>query len=387
MKPVKRYDTVELGAIRRADDGSIQSDAVITRTGVFAYELPSGAIQYEYRSPEEVFNADSMASAKMEPITNNHPPEFVTPENAKDVAVGFTGENVRQSGKFLVVPVKINTADGIAAVESGRRQFSCGYQAEVVEERGTCDGIAYTHAQKNIRHNHLALVDKGRAGPDASLRLDSSDAVMVADDAKDTKARKEPAKMSQETVQIKFDNGCTYDVPKEVEAEFAVIRKDVGDKASKIDSLTSERDKLQGELDAAKAELEKAQKVDTDALVRDGIKARLDLIGKAQAVLDEEAAKKLDEMDDKAIKVAVIVSTDEKFDAEGKSDDHINARFDAALSYAGKKKKSDDSGKGGRLAGDGKHEDGAEEKVDAEEKRDAALKAQREYSLTGKRPE
>ena len=108
MKDVKRYDFIALpGNIERTDEGFIKADPVVTRMGIFSYQLKDGTIRKEFRSDEEVFAADALASVQMIPITDTHPSDFVTPENASSLAIGMTGENARRDGATVRVPIKI----------------------------------------------------------------------------------------------------------------------------------------------------------------------------------------------------------------------------------------------------------------------------------------
>lgn len=66
-----RYDHRAIQA-RRDDNGFIFDTPVLTRTGVFLYQLPDGTVRREYRPPEEVFNADSLRLYKGIPITDDH---------------------------------------------------------------------------------------------------------------------------------------------------------------------------------------------------------------------------------------------------------------------------------------------------------------------------
>lgn len=56
--------------------------------------------------------------------------------------------------------------EAVDAVQSGKREISCGYECEYVPNG---DG---TYTQRNIRGNHVAVVERGRAGKRAAI-LDS----------------------------------------------------------------------------------------------------------------------------------------------------------------------------------------------------------------------
>lgn len=66
----QRYDTYSFQATK-TDEGFIQDNPVIGRTGILKYLNADGSPRYEYRPPEEAFNADSLDTLKGKPITQN----------------------------------------------------------------------------------------------------------------------------------------------------------------------------------------------------------------------------------------------------------------------------------------------------------------------------
>ncbi len=331
---VLRFDTFGLpGKIKRTDEGFIEADPVVTRTGVFRYRMPDGSVRHELRLPEEVFDEDSLKSARMIPITNNHPKAFVAPKNARELAVGYTGENARRDGDTVRVPIKITTDEGIEAIEGGRRQLSLGYRCHIERKDGELNGETYTHVQRRIRYNHLALCDTARAGAQATLRLDANDAEMVESGQEKSDLRKEKKKMPGK---VRLDSGIEYECPPEVEAAYNAVTKMRDDAAEKLAAETKAKDELQGKLDAQTKELEEAKKIDNAAAIVEGVKARVALVEAVKPMLSEEDAKKMDAMTDAELRIAAIKATDEKFDAkdaDGKerSEDYLRARFDAAV--------------------------------------------------------
>lgn len=121
------------------------------------------------RPPEEVFSNAAMASFEGKPATNDHPPDLIGPD---DVAVYEKGhaQNVRRgSGQwedYILADLHIHDRELIDAIQGGKREISCGYECEYVLNG---DG---TYTQKNIRGNHVAVVERGRAGKRAAI-LDS----------------------------------------------------------------------------------------------------------------------------------------------------------------------------------------------------------------------
>lgn len=142
-------------------------DAIIARTGPQTYlksEIIEGSDSDEYidvdRRPEEVFSEKTMASFEKKPLTIDHPSVAVGPDNYRDLAVGHI-ENVRR-GEYEGQPVMladiiVNDSEAISLIESGEMvELSCGYDCDIT----TGDNPE----QVNIRGNHVALCEQGRAG-------------------------------------------------------------------------------------------------------------------------------------------------------------------------------------------------------------------------------
>jgi hypothetical protein len=130
-----------------------------------------------YRPAEEVFDPACIASFNGKPVCEGHPPQFVDAENSREFTRGHI-QNVRrgdeplESGEQpLLGDLIITDADLIARVEAGLRSLSLGYSYTLGKE-----GDKFTQTQ--IRGNHCAVVDKGRAGPEARI----NDAANATDD-------------------------------------------------------------------------------------------------------------------------------------------------------------------------------------------------------------
>lgn len=122
---------------------------------------------------EQIHSDETIRSFEGKPITLGHPRDesgegvFVTPENAMSLSRGVI-QNVRPgSGKSfdkLLADFVIMDKEAIELVESGTvREVSCGYNYEAANVQ---DGF---FEQTNIRGNHVALVPRGRAGPQCAI--------------------------------------------------------------------------------------------------------------------------------------------------------------------------------------------------------------------------
>lgn len=146
----------------------------IARIGTQMYsdkEIPlegdaDGLLQIE-RAADEVFKEETLASFEGKPVTIDHPDTFVNPENWKELTVGVT-QNVRRGAgiedDLLLADLLITDQQAIEAVRAGLREVSCGYEADYEQ---TAPGKG---RQLNIVGNHVALVERGRAGPRCSIK-------------------------------------------------------------------------------------------------------------------------------------------------------------------------------------------------------------------------
>lgn len=299
-----RFDNVEFKAVK-TDEGFIKDCPIIGRTGILTYVQPDGTIRTEYRPPEEAFAEDSLSSIEAKPITMGHH-GLVNSNNAKQIKpVGTVLSKAKQDGDNIRAEVVIYNLDG------NERDLSCGYSLDLDETPGvTPNGERYDAVQRNIRYNHLAIVPKGRAG-NARLNFDGEQIL-----------EKNEVKMEK----LKLENGIEYEVPAEVKVAFEAMTTEKEEAKKAKDKAEAERDAAIADKDKAVKELEDAQKdgVGSDTF-NEEVKKRVALLDTAKKAGVEQA----DEMDEQAIKCAVITSVrGDSVDLNDKSVDYINAAFD-----------------------------------------------------------
>lgn len=244
-----RFDTGEVKSVHKSPEGFLIVKGTATRTGVFTYRNSDGTLRRELRHPDDVLSQDSLATLAGKPLTLEHPPELLTPDNVEQYSVGSVGNKVHIVGNGLIEIVgNVHRRDAIAAIESkSKRDLSCGYTCEIVREDGIYNGEPHDFRQKNIVYNHLAHVTQGRAGIECGLHLDSVNDEDIATQV--AELHHEPIKKRMGT-SINLD-GVTYqDVP-ETFAHLTV-------------QVVKERDTLRSRVDSLEAELEvKTTEVDT----------------------------------------------------------------------------------------------------------------------------
>ena len=120
-----------------------------------------------YRNEDEVFKTTAIASFEGKTVTDNHPSTDVKSDNYNIYTKGVV-QNVHRGkndlADKLLADLFIYDAILIAEIESGKREISCGYDCDYVDNN---DGTFY---QANILGNHVAVVDRGRAGHTVSIR-------------------------------------------------------------------------------------------------------------------------------------------------------------------------------------------------------------------------
>jgi hypothetical protein len=352
---VKRFDIGELKNVETTQQGYLKAPVYATRTGVFVYRKADGSTIRELRHPDEIFNPKSLATLKSVPLTNEHPPELLTPENTKQYIVGVTGEDVGTEDNFVTAIATIMDKQAIDDVNNGKKEVSCGYVCELDESPGEWEGEPYDVIQRNPVYNHLALVTRGRAGPDVKLRIDSADAVqcesMPAKDSNDignSAVSDKPSKGANVMEKITI-GGKEYEVSPEVAAEFKALQAKVSSMQSDADAMmkTCDGQKVAAEqaaakMDSLKVELEKAKASKNDGVdFMTQFKARKAIEKVAEKTLAADVVEKLDSMNEKEIKMAVIKAEHADCDLNGKSDAYIDARFDCIVETVNKDGASD----------------------------------------------
>lgn len=193
-------DAAPLGAqVEETPAGGLRIPSHVTRVGVFEYRLTDGSSRREYRPPEEVFAAESLASYRDAAVAVGHPDIPIDGRTWSGVAVGHVSGEAVPDGRFVLADVVVSDGETIAAVRARELvEVSCGYRADLDPTPGVSpDGEEYDGIQRNIRINHVGLGPRGwgRGGPEVRLLADSNTATIEGDamNVEELKARLEKA--------------------------------------------------------------------------------------------------------------------------------------------------------------------------------------------------
>lgn len=354
IKTIDKYDIDTSDEFELTDEGYlVLEDVKIARSGIqqyMGYQLGLDddrefQIVNVLRSPEEVFSEDSMKTFENKPATNTHPWDMLHSTNVKDFGVGYSGSKVYRKENHMVADrLVITDAETINEIRSGElREISNGYYANYEEASGAFDGEPYSFIQTNIRGNHIALVRNGRCGGSCS----------VGDEDNNNQGEKPMIEINLGGVPVKVaDESAKAVIEKHIEdvktkATADATKATTDSNETKITELTKAHDEAVAAKDSEIAELKKNQL--TIETLDAAIKSRNATIEKAKNFLDEKYV--FDGKDCDCIKKDAIKASDERVNLDDKSDDYVQARWDAL-------KVSKDSGADTTFSGTATGDDG-----------------------------
>ena len=208
------------------------------------------------RPPEEVFKPATVASFEGKPFTNDHPYELLDISNTSIYEKGHV-QNVRVSDDktYIIADIMVKDAQTISDIENGKRELSAGYHCDCIQDE---DGNWY---QCNIIGNHVALVDKGRAGNKVRINDKKKEINSMTTQknvlGKLLKAFAKDAEPEEMLEAVKAVQGEDQDPAEGGGERIAKLEAQVAEISAKLDKLyTAEKKEEEGEMHALD-ELEK----------------------------------------------------------------------------------------------------------------------------------
>lgn len=192
------YDSMQFAESARTidDNGFLHvTGCAITKEQVAPYfgrEIPNwqrlglnpDSIYKLYRPAAEIKKA--VESCNGIPIQLEHH-EDLADAPAKETRIGSTGTDGEFKAPYLVNSLHFTDANAIKRIQDGSmRELSLCYRYEPVAKRGTFDGEDYDLVMTNLSCNHVALVEKGRAGHDVFVKDSEPDGLKTEGRSKDT---------------------------------------------------------------------------------------------------------------------------------------------------------------------------------------------------------
>tara|TARA_R110000782_G_scaffold257063_3_gene346312 strand:- start:26 stop:1174 length:1149 start_codon:yes stop_codon:yes gene_type:complete len=310
------------------DEGFLIVPARISRTGIQEYlavemgltdRNPNDVIRV-YRPPEEVFSKESLQSFSNKTVTNNHPPVLVDSTNHTQYSVGHSGPDVSVNGMFVETTLFVKDAETIKKIQEGKSEISNGYVSDIDYEEGlTPDGEIYDAVQRKIRGNHIAIVERGRAGS----------ACKLADNLPNNGEKVTMAKITIDGVDYETSEQAAQAVTKLqsrlTDAEEKTLEKDkeLEEKDEEMEEAKKEASKTE---DSLKAKLDDAK---SKVLTTDAIDKQVVARGKfVDQVLKIVPGIKWEGKDTLTLKREVVSTKRPNVQMDSQSDEYINVSFD-----------------------------------------------------------
>lgn len=297
-----------------------------------------------FRPEEELNKAETIQSLNGVPLQLEHHDDTAE-KPAQYTRIGATGTDAVFEFPYLSNSLHFFNQKAIDLIESGEKcELSIGYDCEIHKEAGEYEGQPYDFVQRNIKIQHVALVECGRAGADVKVS-DSKDIILNSQKTEVKQMDKEKllqlinelvkAGATEEEIKAKIDeltSDACEDEEVEVETEEVETEEPDTEDAEEQEQETSDEDQTEQSddddliIEEVKAELEKAG---LDAENEEIVKAFIvgNHFGKKseteatdedatdEDTTDEEATEEKKETEeqkatDTALKVAKIVKAD-----------------------------------------------------------------------------
>ena len=294
------------------DEGFLCVPGRVSRTGIQQYlarELnldgDPNRIVNVYRPEDEVFKDESLASFDGSDITIEHPDALVNSKNYSKTSVGVVRGAARRDGEFTMCDLIVKDRRAIDAISRGKCELSAGYTAIYDKVPGIAsDGTPYEFVQRDIKVNHVALVDRARAGNNARIFDHSQEKHIVH--------------------KIVLDSGRSVEVQDEATALLVSdtierLTQRVTDAEAKADAAMAEKEMMAEELETEKSK-------SCDSAIRERVAAIATVTAAAKRVVGD--AFSCESMDTVEIMRTALAAKRPKLDWSDKSAAYVQAAFD-----------------------------------------------------------
>lgn len=178
FKGISLQDRIKVPSQRTITDaGQMIVPCAFARTGEQTYLASQLGLKGNdkitvYRDEADVFASETMESFRSAPVTIGHPkdeqgtPILVDSENAKELQVGMLEGMPLRDEDLVTGTLVIARKDAIDLIDEGTQELSAGYTCDI--EVVVVDGEE-KYFQRNIKANHIAIVDRGRAGSNCRI--------------------------------------------------------------------------------------------------------------------------------------------------------------------------------------------------------------------------
>lgn len=241
-------------------------DNPLSKVGVYQYSegsIKKGGDRSKmvgvYRPAEELGSQECINSFRLMPWTDDHPADLFGDKaqgfaSTEDKGVrGVIGEQVYFKDGTLYGNLKVFSEDLARKIAGGKRELSCGYHCDFIQEDGVYEGQPYQYVQRNMRGNHVASVSAGRMGSEVRV-LDAAEKFTFALDLKDDPTE-HATTVAGESVAEKDTSGHSTEKVSDMKTE-EEMKKEAADRKAARDAKRSARDSMRAAKDSMSSEEE-----------------------------------------------------------------------------------------------------------------------------------
>lgn len=292
-----------------------------------------------FRPEEELKKAETIQSLNGVPLQLEHHDDTAE-RPAQYTRIGATGTDACFEFPYLSNSLHFFNQKAIDLIESGEKcELSIGYDCEIHKESGEYMGQPYDFVQRNIKIQHVALVECGRAGADVKVS-DSKEIILNSEKNEVKQMDKEKllqlinelvkAGATEEEIKAKIDEltaDACEDEEVEVETEEVETEEPDSEEVEEQEQETSDEEQTEQSddddliIEEVKAELEKAgldaenEEIVKAFIVGNHFAKKSETEATDEDTTDEEATEEQKETEeqkatDTALKVAKIVKAD-----------------------------------------------------------------------------
>lgn len=313
--------------------GFLTANVVLARTGIqkyYGFELGltdrAAELISVFRSPDEVFNEDSINSFTNLVVTDDHPSGFVTTDNVKKLQKGQISNVKRTATDYLHGTLTITDKNQIEKIKKGKNKASVGYFHKLIKKDGVYNGEPYEYMQTDIKANHLAIVEEARCGADCSIIFDSK------------KGSKPMFAISIDGINYQTDNEALVKAVNELKKSYD---KKIKDKMDKEEEEKEEKESMKKEMDSLKAQKDALEKTKlTDADISKIVNERVQILDTARRILGDSMPDCVDCPEE--LKVAVIDHVIPGMKLDTASSEYVHAAYEIAVAQYDKTQKNID---------------------------------------------
>lgn len=288
---------IDLNAVQRTSEGFLVLNAAPARAGDYEYSAHEVWELFPLADPHQTVIGrietqdlkNALDTFKGAVITNDHPWPFVHFDNIQSLQVGHMGDAVSIKDDLVTQKAYITNGGMIAEIEAGKQELSIGFVADLskVENKAQNEPDFYI---RNIKINHVAVVQEGRAGETARLThsTKTNGGALLFEQRAIRNSKPLTNQKQEKNMPSMLIHGVSYEVDQQVADAIAAERADHAEKLknakTQTDEALAEASKFEDERDTLQASNDELTNKSDAAAIANAVKDELAFAEKVQKV-------------------------------------------------------------------------------------------------------